>query len=393
LTNPASAPPHDEGDILYPSAIPFLLVHLACLGAIWTGVTWTAVWLAIGLYWLRMFAIGAGYHRYFSHRTYRTGRVFQFILAVLAQSTSQKSVIWWAAKHRHHHRYSDTDLDVHSPVRRSFLYSHMGWIFDRRHDNESFDRDTVQDLLKYPELVWLHRHEQVPAIGLAVLCFLIGGWSGLVVGFFWSTVAVYHGTFMINSLAHVHGSKRYLTGDESRNNWLLALLTMGEGWHNNHHAYQYAARQGFRWWEIDPTYWLLRGLARLGVVWDLREPPVEVLRGEHMLPPRVIERSAERLAATFSVEAIAEAVRAAYAATPSLGDLKVRVAEIEARMTDRLAQVEWPSMTLPQIPTLDEVRARARQMYVQSPGLDEVAARAHALISEAVWSRLGARTA
>jgi stearoyl-CoA desaturase (delta-9 desaturase) len=386
-------PERDEGDILYPSSIPFVLVHLACLAAFWTGVTWTAIWLGIALYWLRMFGIGAGYHRYFSHRTYRTGRVFQFVLAVLAQSTSQKSIIWWAAKHRHHHRHSDTDLDVHSPVRRSFLYSHVGWIFDRKHDNNSFDWDTVQDLARYPELMWLHRNEQVPAAGLALVCFLIGGWSGLVVGFFWSTVAVYHGTFMINSLAHVHGSKRYVTGDESRNNWFLALLTMGEGWHNNHHAYQYATRQGFSWWEIDPTYWLLRGLARLGVVWDLREPPAEVLRGEHMLPPRVIERSAERLAETFSVETIVEAVRAAYAASPSLEDLRRRALTMEARMAGRLAQFELPALGLPQIPSLEDVRARARQMYVQSTGMEEIVTRAHALLMQAIWSRLGPQPA
>jgi stearoyl-CoA desaturase (Delta-9 desaturase) len=385
---PTGPAPHDDSDILYPSSIRFVLVHLACFAAILTGVTWTAIWLAIGLYWLRMFAIGAGYHRYFSHKTYKTGRVFQFILAFLAQTTTQKSIIWWAANHRHHHRFSDTEHDVHSPVRRSFLYSHVGWIFDRKHGNDSFDRDTVADLTRYPELMWLHRNEQFPAVMLALFCFTVGGWSGLVVGFFWSTVAVYHGTFMINSLAHVHGSKRYVTGDESRNNWLLAFFTMGEGWHNNHHAFQYATRQGFRWWEIDPTYYILKGLQKIGVVWDIREPPAEVLAGAHMLPPRVIERSAERLAESFPVEAIADSVRAAYAATPSPGDLTARLAGIEAKVAGRIAQIH-----LPQLPTLDEVRARARQMYVQSTGMEQIAARAHALLTEAVLSRLGAKPA
>ena len=258
-----SEPPHGE-DILYPDAVPFLLVHLACFGAIWTGVTATAVGIGIALYWLRMFAIGAGYHRYFSHRAYSTSRAFQFILAFLAQSTAQKSVLWWAAKHRHHHLHSDTEHDVHSPRHKGFLYAHVGWIFARQHDGA--DLAKVADLTRYPELMWLHKHELVPAIVLAVLTFLIGGWSGLVVGFFWSTVAVYHGTFCINSLAHVHGTKRYVTGDDSRNNWLLALLTMGEGWHNNHHAYQASVRQGFRWWEIDPTYYVMRAMAGLGIL-------------------------------------------------------------------------------------------------------------------------------
>jgi stearoyl-CoA desaturase (delta-9 desaturase) len=194
---------------------PFVLVHLTCIAVIWTGLTWLAVATCVVLYWLRIFAIGAGYHRYFSHRAYSTSRAAQFVLAVLAQSTAQKSVLWWAAKHRHHHLHSDTELDVHSPRHRGFFYSHVGWIFARRHD--------ATDLVKVAELV--------PATALGVLCFLIGGWSGLVVGFFWSTVFVYHATFCINSLAHVCGKKRYVTGDDSRNNLLLAIFTMGEGWH------------------------------------------------------------------------------------------------------------------------------------------------------------------
>src|SRR3954454_3883451 len=281
--------PHGD-DILYPDAVPFILVHLACFGAIWTGVTGTAVGIAIALYLLRMFAIGAGSHRYFSHRAYSTSRVFQFILALLAQSTAQKSVLWWAAKHRHHHRHSDTEHDVHSPRHKGFLYAHLGWIFTRQHDRA--DLAKVADLTRYPELMWLHQHELLPAIMLAVLTFLIGGWSGLVVGFCWSTVAVYHGTFCINSLAHVHGSTRYVTGDDSRNNWLLALFTMGEGWHNNHHAYQASARQGFRWWEIDATFYVLKALSWIGIVWGLKSPPVSVIRNEQRLGIKVIEKAA-----------------------------------------------------------------------------------------------------
>ena len=241
--------PHD--DIVYPSAIPFVVVHLACLTAVWSGVTWRALAMCIALYWLRIFAIGAGYHRYFSHRAYATGRVFQFTLAFLAQSSAQKSVLWWAAKHRHHHLHSDSEEDVHSPRQHGFFYSHVGWIFARRHDRT--DLAKVADLARYPELVWLHRFELAPAIALAGLCFLGGGWSGLVVGYLWSTVLVYHATFCINSLAHLRGAQRYVTGDDSRNNWLLALITMGEGWHNNHHAFQSSARQGFKWWEIRPN--------------------------------------------------------------------------------------------------------------------------------------------
>jgi stearoyl-CoA desaturase (delta-9 desaturase) len=260
-TDPAPADPHHD-DILYPTTIPFILIHVACFAAIWTGVTWQAVAIGVVLYWVRIFAIGAGYHRYFSHRAFSTTRIFQFVLAAVAESTAQKSVLWWAAKHRHHHLHSDTAHDVHSPRHKGFIYAHLGWIFVRQHDEA--DLTKVADLTRYPELMWLHKYELLPPILLAVATFLIGGWSGLVVGFCWSTVAVYHGTFCINSLAHVHGTKRYVTGDDSRNNWVLALFTMGEGWHNNHHAYQASARQGFRWWEIDATFYAPRGHLGMG---------------------------------------------------------------------------------------------------------------------------------
>ena len=257
-------------DIMYPSAIPFVLVHLGCIAAIWTGVTWSALALCAALYVLRMFGVVAGYHRYFSHRAFATSRAFQFVLAILAQSSAQKSVLWWAAKHRHHHLHSDTAADVHSPRHKGFLYSHVGWIFDRKHDQA--DLTKVADLTRWPELRWLHRFELLPAVVLGLLCLLVAGWSGLVVGFLWSTVLVYHATFCINSLAHVSGTKRYVTGDDSRNNWLLAILTLGEGWHNNHHAFQSSVRQGFRWWEVDVAYYLLKGMSWICLLYTSPSP-------------------------------------------------------------------------------------------------------------------------
>ena len=324
-------------DVVFPSAIPFVVVHLACFAALWTGVTQDAALLGLSLYWLRMFAVTAGYHRYFSHRAFKTGRVLQFVLAALAQSTAQKSVLWWAAKHRHHHRWSDTSNDVHSPRQKGFFYAHVGWIFTRRHDRA--DLASVPDLTAFPELVWLHKYELAPAVALAALSFLIAGWSGLVVGFLWSTVAVYHATFCINSLAHVHGTKRYVTGDDSRNNLWLALVTMGEGWHNNHHAFQSCARQGFFWWEIDPTYYLLRALSAAGLVWDLREPPRAVVENRQHLSRWVIERAARDLAASFS----------AFGA---------------------------------RTPTLDDVRAHAHALLPHSVSFEDIVARAHALLVE-----------
>ena len=380
MTHETGAEDHD--DIMYPSAIPFVLVHLACFAAIWTGITWEAVALCIGLYWLRIFAIGAGYHRYFSHRAYSTSRVFQFILAFLAQTTAQKSVLWWAAKHRHHHLHSDTEHDVHSPRHKGFMYSHVGWVFDRRHD--TVDLVKIDDFARYPELKFLHRFELLPAIMLAVTCFLVAGWSGLVVGFFWSTVLVYHATFCINSLAHVHGRKRYVTGDDSRNNWLLAFFTMGEGWHNNHHAYQSSVRQGFRWWEIDPTFYILKALSWVGVVWDLKSPPEQVLRNEQRLGSRVINRAAEELVAHFNSERIAAAIAAALHG-PQLSSLQDALSRASHRTTEVLANVH-----LPHLPTRDELVAQAKSMFARTRSLDEIVDRAYELLLESVGTRLAA---
>jgi stearoyl-CoA desaturase (Delta-9 desaturase) len=372
----------EHDDIIYPSAIPFVLVHLACFGAIWSGITWQAVAICVTLYWLRIFAIGAGYHRYFSHRAYSTNRVFQFVLALVAQSTAQKSVLWWASKHRHHHLHSDTEQDVHSPRHKGFIYSHAGWIFARKHDKP--DLAKVTDLMRYPELMWLHKFELLPAVVLAILCFLVAGWSGLVVGFFWSTVLVYHATFCINSLAHVSGSTRYVTGDDSRNNLLLAVFTMGEGWHNNHHAFQSSVRQGFRWWEIDPTYYLLRALSWTGLVWDLRTPPEPVLRNEQRLGVAVINRAAEQLAAHFNSERIAAAITSALHG-PELSALRETLTRTQLRATEVLM-----TLHLPHIPSREEFLHEARAMFARTKSLDEIVDRAYELLLASVGTRLSA---
>ncbi len=367
-------------DIMYPSSIAFILVHVACFGAIWSGVTWQAVVMCVVLYWARIFAIGAGYHRYFSHRAYSTSRAFQFVLAVMCQSTAQKSVLWWAQKHRHHHLYSDTECDVHSPRHKGFVYSHLGWIFARRHDGT--DLVKIADFARFPELMWLHRYELVPAFVLAITCFLIAGWPGLFIGFFLSTVLVYHGTFCINSLAHVLGKKRYLTGDDSRNNWLLALVTMGEGWHNNHHAYQSSVRQGFKWWEIDPTFYVLKVLSLVGIVWDLKLPPKAVVRNEHRLGSRIVSRAAAQLAASFHPEGLAVAVGAALDGA-TLAALREKMAATQHRAANVLANLH-----LPHLPTRNEICSRAMAMFAKTSSMDDIVDMAHMLILDAIGARL-----
>ena len=374
----------EHDDIMYPSTLPFILIHLSCVAAFWTGITWQAVAICITLYWLRMFGIGAGYHRYFSHRSYSTGRFLQFILAFLAQSSAQKSVLWWAAKHRHHHLHSDTQQDVHSPRHKGFVYSHLGWVFSRKHD--ATDLVKVADLASFPELRWLHKLEVMPAAVLAVLCFLIAGWTGLVVGFLWSTVLVYHATFCINSLAHVHGRKRYVTGDDSRNNWLLAFFTLGEGWHNNHHAYQSSARQGFRWWEIDVTFYVLKALSLMGIVWGLRSPPAEVLRNEQRLGSRAVNRAAEQLVARFNPERIALTLSSALHSS-ELSALREALSQARCQSSEELALLQST------IPSRDEVLAHAQIMFVCTRSLDDIVDRAHQLLFKAVGSQLTASPA
>ena len=260
------------------STAPFWIVHAVCLLAVFTGVHLTDLIVAAVLYAVGMFAVTAGYHRYFSHRTYKTSRAMQFVLAWLAMQTAQKGVLWWAAHHRHHHRHSDDEHDVHSVRHKGFWWAHAGWILSDEWSEP--DGRRVRDLSKYPELVWLNRHPMVPPTVLAVAVLALFGWSGLIVGFFWSLVVLWHATFTINSLSHVFGTQRYETGDDSRNNPWLALLTFGEGWHNNHHHYQASVRQGFRWYEFDLTYYVLRAMSWVGLVWDLKQPPRWVVYDE-----------------------------------------------------------------------------------------------------------------
>jgi stearoyl-CoA desaturase (Delta-9 desaturase) len=269
--------------------IPFIGMHLACLGVIWVGVSWFAVAVAAGLYALRMFALTGFYHRYFSHKAFKTSRAVQFLFAGIGATCVQRGPLWWAAHHRNHHRHADTQADIHSPLHRGFLWSHMGWFLTPR--GFRTDWDAIPDLRRFPELRWLDRFDIALPILLAVAMYFLGVWlahahpefgtSGaqlLIWGFFVSTVVLFHATVTINSLAHRFGSRRYDTADNSRNNWLLALITFGEGWHNNHHHFPGSARQGFRWWEFDFTYYVLRALAACGLVWDLRAVPTGLRR-------------------------------------------------------------------------------------------------------------------
>jgi stearoyl-CoA desaturase (delta-9 desaturase) len=258
-------------------SLPFWGVHVAAIvGVALVGFSWLGLGLAIAFYFARMFFVCAGYHRYFSHRSFKTSRWFQAVLAIGAQSAMQRGVLWWAAVHRKHHKHSDDPEDVHSPRQDGFWYSHLGWSTNPT-SYAVADKKSMKDFAMYPELQLIDRSKHLPGILLAVLLFVIGGAHAMVWGFFVSTVILWHGTFTINSLSHVIGKRRYATRDDSKNHWALALLTLGEGWHNNHHHYMSSVRQGFFWWEVDITYYVLRVLATVGIVWDLRKPPAHVM--------------------------------------------------------------------------------------------------------------------
>ena len=369
--------PVDATDIIHPQPVPFILVHLACFAVFFVDVQPTD-WIICGvLYVIRMFGITGGFHRYFSHRAFKTSRGFQFFLAFLGQSSAQRATLWWAAKHREHHKYSDTEHDVHSPVKHGFWYSHVGWILCTR--GLSADYSLIKDFQKYPELVWLGKYHTLPAVLLAVFVWAIAGWSGLVVGFVISTVLLYHGTFTINSLSHIYGKQRYDTGDNSRNNLLLAIITLGEGWHNNHHHFPSAAPQGFRWWQIDITYYILRLLSVFRIVWDLRLPPAHVVAGKRRTSLTTIENAAQQLAASFSIEQISKTVLQVWEHTPKLEELQRRArsgqAEVEAFLKE---------MKILESPKIGNLKDKAQNMFTHIPSLNPIVERANQIIVQSV---------
>ena len=268
---PSTAPllPH----VVRPSAVAgFLLVHVAAiLGVVLLGFSWTGVAICVASYYLRMFAITAGFHRYFSHRAYRLSRLPQFLMAFLGQTSAQKGVLWWASNHRHHHQYSDRPEDIHSPVQNGFWWSHIGWILSGQYDETDYSR--IPDLAKFPELRWLNRNQYFATMVYAVALYAAFGWTGLVYGYFLSTVLLWHGTFTINSVMHLFGRRVFETADQSRNSMIFALVTMGEGWHNNHHFYPSSAAQGFTWWQVDMSFSLLWLGEKIGLVKGLRRAP------------------------------------------------------------------------------------------------------------------------
>jgi len=279
-------PDHTQDRVEWFRCVPYILIHLGALLVFFTPFAWPCI-VVLGIsYAARMFAITAFYHRYFSHRTFKTSRIVQFLGAFVACASGQRGPLWWAAHHRMHHRHSDTDKDSHSPHHKNFLWSHTLW-FMTDYALPTFLKE-IPDWVKFKELRFINRFDWIAVLALALGCYFLGEWSvfqawtsldGLSMlgwGFFLPTVLLYHATFSVNSLTHMFGKKKYKTGDESRNNWFVSIITFGEGWHNNHHFFPGSARQGFTPWEIDPTYYCLKLLSLFGLVSNLRPVPAWV---------------------------------------------------------------------------------------------------------------------
>jgi stearoyl-CoA desaturase (delta-9 desaturase) len=292
----------DEDNRLLMASSPIFIMHVLALGAFFTGFSWVALLALVVTYSVRVFALTAGFHRYFSHRAFKTSRLFQFVLGWVGTSSAQLGPMWWAANHRHHHQHSDKEEDIHSPVVKDAFWAHIGWVLCRAYGE--IQQDRIKDLNKYPELRFIDRFHVLPVLSLILVLYICGtvlnayfpglGTSGMqfvMWGFFVSTVLVYHVTFCVNSVTHIIGKKRFKTDDESRNSWWVALLTFGEGWHNNHHRWPFSARQGMYWWELDLSYLVLRGLERLGLVWDLKVYPEKIYEEARMQPLEVDQSS------------------------------------------------------------------------------------------------------
>jgi stearoyl-CoA desaturase (delta-9 desaturase) len=337
--------------------IPFIILHLGCLGVIWTGASAFAVWTAVLLYFVRMAMVTGVYHRYFSHKTYSTSRPMQFFLALCGGTTVQRGPLWWAYHHRHHHQHSDEAEDAHSPHVHGFLWSHIGWITSRR--NFPTDYSKVRDLHRYPELVFLNRFDAIVPIAFAFAVWGLGaflhvhapglhtsGMQMLVWGFFISTTALFHGTSCINSMAHLMGRRRYKTEDDSRNSFILAIITLGEGWHNNHHRYQSATRNGFFWWEIDITYYLLKCLSWTGLIWGLKAVPKSVLAEGAHADHHASVAAAQRSAAAHA-EHSHSALRKVMPAAAAIAVATVNAAQLPARADVPSAHREVGGLSVP----------------------------------------------
>ena len=255
----------------------FWTVQASALLVFFVPFSWGFVALWAASHFLRAIGLTLSFHRYFAHRAFKMNRVARFAWAFIGTAAMQKGPLWWAGHHVNHHKFADRDGDPHSPMVSGVYYAHIGWFLnDTKHDTLAPSNPVIRDFSTAPELAFLERYFFLPPVLLAAAMFAIGGFPWLVWGFCLPTMTLAHATFAINTVNHMFGSRRFDTVDESRNNPITALFAVGEGWHNNHHRYQRAARNGFYWWEFDPTWYVIRTMAAVGLAWDLQSVPKRI---------------------------------------------------------------------------------------------------------------------
>jgi stearoyl-CoA desaturase (delta-9 desaturase) len=259
------------------AATVFWIVQASAVLIFFVPFAWPLVALWAVSHFLRAIGLTLSFHRYFAHRAFKMNRAARFLWTLVGTAAMQKGPLWWAGHHVNHHRFADRDGDPHSPMVSGFYYAHIGWFLnDAKHDRLEASNPVIRDFSKAREIAWLDTYYAVPPLLLAIAMYLIGGMPWLLWGFCLPTVTLSHSTFAINTINHMFGSRRFETIDDSRNNPLTALFAVGEGWHNNHHRYQRAARNGFYWWEFDPTWYVIRLMAAVGLVWDIQTVPQRI---------------------------------------------------------------------------------------------------------------------
>jgi stearoyl-CoA desaturase (Delta-9 desaturase) len=255
----------------------FWIVQASALLVFAVPFRWAFIGLWAGSHFVRALGLTLIFHRYLAHRAFKMSRAARFVWAFIATAAMQKGPLWWAGHHVNHHRFADRDGDPHSPMVSGFYYAHIGWFLnDTKYDRVEGTNPVIRDFSGVAEIAWLEKYFFVPPLALAVALFLFGGLPWLVWGFCLPTMTLSHATFAINTVNHMFGSRRFETVDESRNNLVTAVFAVGEGWHNNHHRYQRAARNGFYWWEFDPTWYVIRAMAAVGLVWDIQRVPKRI---------------------------------------------------------------------------------------------------------------------
>jgi sn-1 stearoyl-lipid 9-desaturase len=259
------------GRVNWETVITMVIYHAGAVAALFM-FSWTALAVALVLLWVAGSpGIGMGYHRLLTHRGFKTPKWVEYLLTVFATLSLESGPIQWVTTHRIHHAHTDEPADPHSP-RDGTWWAHVGWIFRgtaQKHDDATINR-YAPDLARDRFHVWISRWYFVPTVLLGVALLAAGGWPMLTWGIFLRTVVGLHSTWLVNSATHMWGSRRFQTSDDSTNNMLIAVMTFGEGWHNNHHAHPRAARHGLAWYEIDVNWWGIRALQALGLAKSIK---------------------------------------------------------------------------------------------------------------------------